>query len=217
MVATRMDSLGNLRPEGETARETAVLPSDGETHTMDVEKIEVAVRMILEAIGEDPDREGLVDTPSRVGRMYQEIFDGLHKDEREELSARFHVEHGEMVLVRDIPFYSMCEHHLLPFFGVAHIAYLPHDNVVTGLSKLARLVDTVAKRPQVQERMTNAIADALVDELQAEGVMVVIDAEHLCMNMRGIKKPGSRTMTLAVRGRYETDVRLREELLQLVR
>ncbi|WP_067619530.1 GTP cyclohydrolase I FolE [Alicyclobacillus acidiphilus] len=184
---------------------------------MDVAKIEAAVRMILEAVGEDPDREGLVDTPARVARMYQEIFGGLHKDERAELSARFHVEHGEMVFVRDIPFYSMCEHHLLPFFGTAHVAYLPHDNVVTGLSKLARLVDTVAKRPQVQERMTNVIADALAEELSAEGVMVVIDAEHLCMNMRGIKKPGSRTMTVAVRGRYETDLRLREEVLQLVR
>ncbi len=190
---------------------------DIEAGQMDVAKIEAAVRMILEAVGEDPDREGLVDTPARVARMYQEIFGGLHKDERAELSARFHVEHGEMVFVRDIPFYSMCEHHLLPFFGTAHVAYLPHDNVVTGLSKLARLVDTVAKRPQVQERMTNVIADALAEELSAEGVMVVIDAEHLCMNMRGIKKPGSRTMTVAVRGRYETDLRLREEVLQLVR
>lgn len=184
---------------------------------VDMTKIEHAVRMILEAVGEDPSREGLLDTPARVARMYREIFEGLHKDPKQELSARFHVEHGEMVFVRDIPFYSMCEHHLLPFFGTAHVAYLPHDNVVTGLSKLARLVDVVAKRPQVQERMTNDIADALATELGAEGVMVVIDAEHLCMNMRGIRKPGSRTMTLAVRGRYETDLRLREEVLQIVR
>ncbi|MFB5190343.1 GTP cyclohydrolase I FolE [Alicyclobacillus fastidiosus] len=184
---------------------------------MDLEKIEEAVRMILAAVGEDPNREGLLDTPARVARMYQEIFAGLHRDPKEELSARFHVEHGEMVFVRDIPFYSMCEHHLLPFFGTAHVAYLPNDNVVTGLSKLARLVDTVAKRPQVQERMTNEIADVLAEELGAQGVMVVVDAEHLCMNMRGIKKPGSRTMTLAARGRYETDLRLREEVLQIVR
>ncbi|WAH44698.1 GTP cyclohydrolase I FolE [Alicyclobacillus fastidiosus] len=184
---------------------------------MDLEKIEEAVRMILTAVGEDPNREGLLDTPSRVARMYQEIFAGLHRDPKEELSARFHVEHGEMVFVRDIPFYSMCEHHLLPFFGTAHVAYLPSDNVVTGLSKLARLVDTVAKRPQVQERMTNEIADVLAKELGAQGVMVVVDAEHLCMNMRGIRKPGSKTMTLAARGRYETDLRLREEVLQMVR
>ncbi|WAH39244.1 GTP cyclohydrolase I FolE [Alicyclobacillus dauci] len=184
---------------------------------MDIAKIEEAVRMILTAVGEDPNREGLLDTPSRVARMYQEIFSGLHSDPKEELSARFNVEHGEMVFVREIPFYSMCEHHLLPFYGHAHVAYLPHNNVVTGLSKLARLVDTVAKRPQVQERMTNQIADALAEELEAEGVMVVIDAEHLCMNMRGIKKPGSKTMTLAVRGRYESDLYMREEVLQLVR
>lgn len=190
---------------------------DAHSSAVDMDKIEQAVRMILEAVGENPNREGLLDTPSRVARMYKEIFEGLHKNPSEELSARFHVEHSEMVFVRDIPFYSMCEHHLLPFFGTAHIAYLPHDNVVTGLSKLARLVDVVAKRPQVQERMTNQIADAMVTELEADGVMVVIDAEHLCMNMRGIKKPGSRTMTLAVRGRYAEDMRLREEVLQLIR
>jgi len=184
---------------------------------MDTARIEQAVRMILEAIGEDPDREGLVDTPARVARMYQEIFSGLHRDPQEELSARFHVEHGEVVLVRDIPFYSMCEHHLLPFFGTAHVAYLPHNNIVTGLSKLARLVDVVAKKPQVQERMTNEIADALSEALQAEGVLVVIDAEHLCMSMRGIRKPGSRTTTIAARGKYDEDARLREEVLHLIR
>ncbi|MFD1673403.1 GTP cyclohydrolase I FolE [Alicyclobacillus fodiniaquatilis] len=185
--------------------------------TVDAAKIEEAVRMILSAVGEDPNREGLLDTPSRVARMYEEIFAGLHRDPRAELSARFHVEHNEVVFVRDIPFYSMCEHHLLPFFGVAHVAYLPQDNVVTGLSKLARLVDTVAKRPQVQERMTNEIADVLYEELNPRGVMVVIDGEHLCMSMRGIQKPGSRTMTLAARGRYEEDVRLREEILRMLR
>ncbi|SDW21445.1 GTP cyclohydrolase I [Alicyclobacillus hesperidum] len=196
-------------------KQEAVFPLD--KPRIDMARIEQAVRTILEAVGEDPDREGLIDTPARVARMYAEIFAGLHQDPREELSARFHVEHGEMVLVRDIPFYSMCEHHLLPFFGTAHVAYLPHANVVTGLSKLARLVDVVAKRPQVQERMTNEIADVLVSELQAEGVLVVVDAEHLCMNMRGIRKPGSRTMTLAARGRYEEDVRMREEVLQMIR
>ncbi|ACV59821.1 GTP cyclohydrolase I FolE [Alicyclobacillus acidocaldarius] len=185
--------------------------------SVDTARIEQAVRMILEAIGEAPDREGLVDTPARVARMYQEIFSGLHQDPRDELTARFHVEHGEVVLVRDIPFHSMCEHHLLPFFGIAHIAYLPHNHVVTGLSKLARLVDVVAKKPQVQERMTNEIADALVEALEAEGVLVVVDAEHLCMSMRGIRKPGSRTTTVATRGRYLHHPHEREEVLRLIR
>ncbi len=184
---------------------------------VDTARIEQAVRMMLEAIGEEPDREGLADTPARVARMYQEMFSGLHRDPKEELSARFHVEHEEVVIVRDIPFYSMCEHHLLPFFGVAHVAYLPHHHVVTGLSKLARLVDTVAKKPQVQERMTNEIADALAEALEAEGVLVLVDAEHLCMSMRGIRKPGSRTTTVATRGRYAEDPRERDEVLRLIR
>lgn len=183
---------------------------------IDTEKIKQAVHMILEAIGENPHREGLLDTPARVARMYEEIFSGVLIDPRQELSALFHVEHDEMVLVRDILFHSMCEHHLLPFFGVAHVAYLPSGGMVTGLSKLARLVDTVAKRPQVQERMTNEIADILIDELGALGVMVIIDAEHLCINMRGVKQPGSHTVTIASRGRYEKDRRLREEVLQMI-
>ncbi|MCY0887518.1 MAG: GTP cyclohydrolase I FolE [Alicyclobacillaceae bacterium] len=184
---------------------------------VDKPKIEAAVRMILEAVGENPDREGLLDTPARVSRMYEEIFAGLHKNPANELSARFHVQHDEIVFVRDIPFYSMCEHHLLPFFGRAHVAYLPSHGTVTGLSKLARLVDTVAKRPQVQERMTNEIADTLHRGLDPRGVMVVVDAEHLCMNMRGIQKPGSKTLTIATRGEFAEDIKRREEVLQMVR
>ncbi|WP_242968290.1 GTP cyclohydrolase I FolE [Sulfobacillus sp. hq2] len=184
-------------------------------HSVDRQKIEAAVRMILEAVGEDPTREGLLETPARVARMYEEIFSGLHRDPAETLSARFHVDHNEVVLVKDIPFYSACEHHLLPFFGAAHVAYLPRHGVVTGLSKLARLVDLVAKRPQIQERMTNIVADTLEQELDAEGVMVVIEAEHLCMTMRGIKKPGSKTVTIASRGTYEESSR-QMEILRLL-
>lgn len=167
---------------------------------VDHDKIEQAVRMILEAVGEDPYREGLQDTPARVARMYAEVFAGLRQDPAEVLSARFEVGESELVLVRDIPFYSMCEHHLVPFFGKAHIAYVPADGVVTGLSKLARLVEAYARRPQVQERLTAQIAQTLYDELQASGVLVVIQAEHLCMSMRGVQKPGASTMTKAKRG-----------------
>ncbi len=167
---------------------------------MDSLKIQAAVRMILEAVGEDPDREGLAETPQRVARMYKEIFAGLHEDPRKVLSARFQVGESEMVVVKDIPFYSMCEHHLLPFYGKASIAYIPRDGVVTGLSKLARLIDMTAKRPQVQERLTNQAADALFEELEAQGVLVLIEAEHMCMSMRGIQKPGSVTTTIATRG-----------------
>lgn len=188
-----------------------------EVFAVDTAKIEKAVQMILEAIGEDPTREGLLDTPARVARMYKEVFEGLHMDPRSVLSARFHVDHDEMVFVKDIPFYSMCEHHLIPFFGKAHIAYIPQNGVVTGLSKLARLVEVFAKRPQVQERMTNQIADVLEEELHTQGVMVVVEAEHLCMNMRGVKKPGSQTVTIASRGRYADDVAKREEVFRLIR
>ncbi|PSR33118.1 MAG: GTP cyclohydrolase I FolE [Sulfobacillus benefaciens] len=184
--------------------------------TVDHEKIEQAVRMILEAIGEDPDREGLIDTPKRVARMYQEIFSGLHSDPAEELSARFHVDHDELVLVKDITFYSACEHHLLPFYGLAHVAYLPANGTVTGLSKLARLVDHVAKQPQIQERMTNTIADVLHNTLNPQGVMVVIEAEHLCMTMRGVKKPGSKTVTIASRGLYETNPEKQQQVLRML-
>ncbi|HBQ94096.1 MAG: GTP cyclohydrolase I FolE [Firmicutes bacterium] len=193
----------------------AEVKDDSEESLVNREKVEQAVRMILEAIGENPDREGLHDTPARVARMYEEIFSGLHRDPSEVLSARFHVDHDEVVLVKDIPFYSSCEHHLLPFFGEAHVAYLPRHGVVTGLSKLARLVDIVAKRPQIQERMTNIIADTLENDLDAVGVMVVIEAEHLCMTMRGIKKPGSKTVTMASRGAYEDSARQQEILRML--
>lgn len=182
---------------------------------VDQEKIRQAVRMILEAIGEDPDREGLVDTPDRVARMYQEIFHGLHEDPHDQVKVFFDEPHDEMVLVKDIPFYSMCEHHLVPFFGKVHVAYIPTAGRITGLSKLARVVETVARRPQLQERMTTTIADTLVDCLQPQGVGVIVDAEHLCMSMRGIQKPGNRTLTSAMRGVFRTSAKTREEFLLL--
>lgn len=184
---------------------------------VDVDKIVRAVRMILEAVGEDPTRDGLRDTPDRVARMYAEVFAGLRLDPAKTLSARFEVESDELVIVKDIPFYSMCEHHLLPFFGQAHIAYLPRDGIVAGLSKLARLVDAVAKRPQVQERLTGQIADTLSSELRTRGVIVVVEAEHFCMSMRGVRKPGTHTTTLSCRGLYDEDLTLREQVLGLIR
>jgi GTP cyclohydrolase I len=187
------------------------------TAPIDTAKIQTAVRMILEAIGENPDREGLIDTPARVARMYQEIFQGLYQQPHDVLATRFHVAQAGLVLVKDIPFYSACEHHLLPFFGVAHMAYRPEAGEVTGLSKLARWVDIYAKRPQVQERMTDDVAQALQDELGAQGVVVMVEAEHLCMAMRGVQKPGSRTVTIAARGLYETDDAQRREVIELMR
>jgi len=172
---------------------------------MDTQKIETAMRMILEAIGEDPEREGLKDTPKRVARMYEEIFHGLERDPREDLQVLFTEEHDEMVLVKDIPFYSMCEHHFLPFFGKAHVAYIPAKGKITGLSKLARVVEGYAKRPQLQERLTSQIADAIMECLHPRGVLVVVEAEHMCMTMRGVKKPGSYTTTSAVRGIFKTN------------
>ncbi|HWJ02985.1 MAG TPA: GTP cyclohydrolase I FolE, partial [Verrucomicrobiae bacterium] len=167
---------------------------------MDLEKIQIAVRMMLEAIGEDPDREGLRDTPARVARMYAEIFCGLHQEPKGHLQVQFSEDHEEMVLVKDIPIYSMCEHHLVPFYGKAHVAYIPKGGKVTGLSKLARVVEGFAKRPQLQERLTSQIADSIMEVLQPHGVIVVIEAEHMCMTMRGVKKAGSKTITSAVRG-----------------
>ncbi|HIS40504.1 MAG TPA: GTP cyclohydrolase I FolE [Candidatus Aphodovivens avistercoris] len=184
---------------------------------MDLAKIEQGVRMILEGVGEDPDREGLRETPARVARMYEEVFAGLQQDPAEHFQKTFDEHHQEMVLVRDIPFYSMCEHHLVPFFGVAHVAYIPaKDGRVCGLSKLARLVDVYAKRPQVQERLTSQVADTLVRELKPQGAIVVLEAEHLCMSMRGVKKPGSRTVTSALRGTFQKDQKTREEALSLI-
>ncbi|WP_182353256.1 GTP cyclohydrolase I FolE [Flaviflexus huanghaiensis] len=169
--------------------------------TFDFKGVETAIRDLLVAIGEDPDRDGLKDTPARMARAYREIFSGLHEDPRDVLSASFEVGHQEMILVRDIAVYSMCEHHLLPFYGVAHVGYIPsEDGTVTGLSKLARLVDGYARRPQIQERLTSSIADALMDPLGARGAIVVVEAEHMCMSLRGARKPGARTVTSAVRG-----------------
>lgn len=169
------------------------------------EKIEEAVRMILEAVGEDPNREGLLDTPARVARMYEETFAGLAQDPKEYFSVVFSEDHEELVLVKDIPFYSMCEHHLVPFYGVAHVGYIPRGGRVTGLSKLARAVEAVAKRPQLQERITSTVADSIMETLDPHGVVVVVEAEHLCMTMRGVKKPGAKTVTSAVRGIFAKD------------
>ena len=184
---------------------------------VDKPRIERAVREILEAIGEDPEREGLIDTPARVARMYEEIFEGMRIDPSEYLQTQFETDHDEMVMVRDIAMYSACEHHLLPWIGKAHVAYIPSDDGrVTGLSKLARLVDAYAKRPQVQERLTSQIADELDRSLQPKGVMVVIEAEHLCMTMRGIRKPGASTVTSAVRGLFRQNVATREEAMRFI-
>ncbi|MDO4651507.1 GTP cyclohydrolase I FolE [Corynebacterium durum] len=184
----------------------------------DRERAEAAVRELLIAVGEDPDREGLLETPARVARAYAEMFAGLHTEPTDVLNKTFSEDHQELVLVRDIPIYSTCEHHLVPFFGVAHIGYIPgKSGQVTGLSKLARLVDLFAKRPQVQERLTSQVADALVDKLGAQAVIVVIECEHLCMAMRGIRKPGAMTTTSAVRGGFKRNASSRAEALTLIR
>ena len=184
----------------------------------DRERAEAAVRELLIAVGEDPDREGLLETPARVARAYAEMFAGLHTEPTDVLNKTFSEDHQELVLVRDIPIYSTCEHHLVPFFGVAHIGYIPGESgQVTGLSKLARLVDLFAKRPQVQERLTSQVADALVDKLGAQAVIVVIECEHLCMAMRGIRKPGAMTITSAVRGGFKRNASSRAEALALIR
>jgi len=185
---------------------------------VDQAKIRQAVALIIEAIGEDPEREGLQRTPERVAEMYAELFSGLGQDPREELATGFGEGHREMVLVKDIPFYAMCEHHLLPFYGLAHVGYIPNVNGrVVGASKLARVVEIVAHRPQLQERMTTQIAEAMVEALNPDGVAVVIEAEHLCMTMRGVKKAGSLMTTSAVRGVFERSQATRLEALQLLR
>lgn len=184
----------------------------------DQARAEAAIRELLFAVGEDPDREGLKDTPARVARAYAEMFAGLHTDPTEVLNKTFSENHQELVLVRDIPIYSTCEHHLVPFYGKAHIGYIPgRSGQVTGLSKLARLVDLFAKRPQVQERFTSQVADALVEKLGAQAVIVVIECEHLCMAMRGIRKPGTTTTTSAVRGLFQRNAASRAEVLSLIR
>ncbi|RYG71204.1 GTP cyclohydrolase I FolE [Lentibacillus lipolyticus] len=184
---------------------------------VDHAKIEQAARMILEAIGEDPDREGLVETPSRIARMYDEVFQGMNQDPKEYFATIFGEDHEELVLVKDIPFYSMCEHHLVPFYGVAHVGYIPKGGKVTGISKLARAVEAVTRRPQLQERVTATIADSLKETLDPHGVIVVVEAEHMCMTMRGIKKPGSKTVTSAVRGTFQTDAASRAEVFSLIK
>ena len=189
---------------------------DGERGSVDRPRVEAAIREILFAIGEDPDREGLRETPARVARSYDELFSGLSQDPAETVSAVFDIGHHEMILVKDIEVYSICEHHLLPFHGVAHVAYIPGEHGrITGLSKLARLVDVYARRPQVQERLATQIADALVEHVGARGVIVVLECEHLCMSMRGVRKPGARTVTSAVRG-VMRDAATRAEAMSLI-
>lgn len=183
---------------------------------MDLERIEAAVKEILAAVGENPDREGLAETPRRVAEMYKEVFGGLSDDPSRHIKIFEDVNHDEMVTVRDIPLYSMCEHHLLPFIGVAHIAYIPRGGRVIGLSKLARIVDTFARRPQLQERLTAQIADFIQKELDPQGVAVIIEAEHLCMTMRGARAAGAKTQTSALRGRMKSDVRSRNEVMSLL-
>jgi GTP cyclohydrolase I len=184
---------------------------------VDKSRIERAVREILVAIGEDPDRDGLLRTPARIADMYEEIFSGLHDDPSRHLTVTFEADHDEMVMVRDIPFTSLCEHHFVPFTGRAHLAYIPGDDGrITGLSKLARLVEGFARRPQVQERLTSQVADALQEVLRPRGVFVVMEAEHLCMSMRGVKKPGSLTVTSAVRGLFKTNPATRAEAMSLI-
>ncbi len=187
-----------------------------EQQTMDLPRIERAVREILAAVGEDPDREGLLETPARVARMYAELFSGLTAEPARHLQKTFSERYDELVLIRDISFCSVCEHHLLPFLGKAHVGYLPRGKVV-GLSKLARVVEEISKRPQVQERMTHQIADLLQTELDPKGVVVVLEAEHTCMSIRGIRKPGAITLTSAVRGLFKTNDSSRAEAMALIR
>jgi GTP cyclohydrolase I len=212
-AVTGTDRVDGLGQDPRTGDPVADLP-DG---AVDGARIEAAVREILAAIGEDPDRPGLVDTPARVARAYAETFAGLLQDPYEVLATTFEEDHDEMVLVKDIAMFSTCEHHLVPFHGVAHIGYIPGvDGKVTGLSKLARLVEVYARRPQVQERMTRQIADALHEVLKPQGVIVVIEAEHLCMAMRGIRKPGATTVTSAVRGIFRENAATRSEAMGLI-
>ena len=183
---------------------------------IDHEKVKEGVRLLLEGIGEDVTREGLVETPDRIARMYEEIYGGMAEDASEHLKKRFHVDNDAMVLEKDITFYSTCEHHLLPFYGKAHIAYIPNGEVV-GLSKLARTVEVFARRLQLQEQLTGQIADALEKELNPKGVMVMIEAEHMCMTMRGIKKPGSQTVTIVKRGIFENNQELEDTFFRMLR
>jgi len=183
---------------------------------MDMPRIENAIREILLAVGEDPDRAGLRDTPARVARMYAEVFWGLHRDIKKDIKVFNEPGNDEMILIGDIPFYSMCEHHLLPFFGKAHVVYIPGEGRILGLSKVARIVDTLSRKPQLQERLTSEIADTVLEAVNPQSVCVVIEAEHLCMTMRGIRKPGSKTVTSAMRGGCRSDAKTRAEALSLI-
>ncbi|MGH2709786.1 MAG: GTP cyclohydrolase I FolE [Actinomycetota bacterium] len=223
-MASRSGPSRTARSAGPGSRSPAAA-SDGPRESVtrsgrdfDAQKVEQGVSLILEGIGEDPGRDGLKDTPRRVAEMYREVFSGLHEDPEAVVDAVFDVAHDEMIMVRDIGVATFCEHHLIPFTGKAHIAYVPgEDGRITGLSKLARLVDVLAGKPQVQERLTTQIADVLEAVLKPRGVFVVIEAEHLCMSMRGVKKPGSETVTSAVRGVFKTDARTRAEAMGLIR
>lgn len=183
---------------------------------VDLKKVEQAITLLLEGIGEDVNREGLKDTPNRIARMYEEIYKGMDEDAAGHLSKTFTVESNEIVVVKDITFYSMCEHHLMPFYGKVHIAYLP-DGKVVGLSKLARTVEVYARRPQIQEQMTIQIAEAIMEHLKPQGVMVMAEAEHLCMTMRGVEKPGSQTVTMAARGCFQTDSKLQQYFFEMIK
>lgn len=190
--------------------------SQGRQPYVDLPRIEKAVREILLAIGEDPEREGLLETPMRVARMYDELFAGLHVDVRDVIKVFHEKDHDEMIMVGDIPFYSMCEHHLLPFIGRAHVVYIPQGGRILGLSKIARIVDVMSRKPQLQERLTSQIADTMVEAVRPMGVAVIVEAEHLCMTMRGIRKPGSLTVTSALRGLCKSDARSRSEAMSLL-
>ena len=211
MSTTDDTTTTGINPVHDAAGEFRTIPPFDEVRAA------AAVRELLVAVGEDPDREGLLDTPARVARAYREMFVGLHQRPEDVLATTFDLGHDEMVLVKDIELYSTCEHHLVPFFGVAHVGYIPNaDGRITGLSKLARLVDVFAKRPQVQERLTSQIADSMMRVLEPQGVIVVIECEHMCMSMRGIRKPGAKTLTSAARGVF-TDPPVRAEALALIR
>ncbi len=183
---------------------------------IDKAKIEQAITLLLEGLGEDINREGIVETPKRVARMYEEICGGMYEDPAKHLQKRFHVENNEMILEKDITFYSLCEHHLMPFFGKAHVAYIP-DGQVAGLSKIPRTIEVFARRPQLQEQLTAQIADAIMENLHPKGVMVLLEAEHLCMTMRGVKKPGSKTVTSVMRGEFEGNVNLQNMFFQMLK
>ncbi len=212
-----MSDLNHSSGDNDVVALSSLRPGESTAGTIDLRRVEAAVHEILRAVGEDPERDGLVGTPGRVARMYAEVFSGLHESPDQHLQVMFEADHDEMVMVRDIDLTSMCEHHLIPFIGKAHVAYIPNDDGrISGLSKLARLVDAYARRPQVQERLTSQIANEIERTLQPQGVLVVIEAEHLCMSMRGVRKPGATTVTSAVRGLFRDNAATRFEAMRLI-